>query len=127
MITLPLRFRLVGLPENRCDLLSLQIAHRRPIHLLYRDTCNLRALCYRQGFAIGDKGEEAVDCRQATVAGTTDNFPSSSRGCKNASTSPASRSPNESAATGPLLGREAQPQNKRQGARYSSTVSIDRF
>src|SRR2546421_13111287 len=74
MITLPLRFRLVGLPENGCDLLSLQIAHRRPIHLLYRDTCNLRALCYRQGFAIGDKGEEAVDCRQATVAGTHRHF-----------------------------------------------------
>src|SRR5437899_12476920 len=69
MIPLSFGIRPVGLPENRCDFLCVQITHGRPVHLLYRDARNLAALRDRQWFAMCDKGEEAVDGSQTTVAG----------------------------------------------------------
>jgi hypothetical protein len=69
MIALSLRTRLVWLPENRCDFFSLQITHGCPVHFLYRNTGNLRALRDGQWFTASNKGEEAVDGGQSTVAG----------------------------------------------------------
>jgi hypothetical protein len=75
MIPLSFGIRPVGLPQNRCDFLCVQIAHGWPVHLLYRDACNLSALRDRQWFAMCDKGEEAVDGSQTTVAGADGYFP----------------------------------------------------
>ncbi len=75
MIALSFGIRAVGLPEDRRDFLCVQITHGGPIHLLYRDACNLTALRDRQWFAMCDKGEEAVDGSQTTVAGADGYFP----------------------------------------------------
>src|SRR5258708_40157644 len=69
MIPLSFGIRPVGLPENRCDFLCVEIIPGRPVHLLYRDACNLTALRDRQWLATCDKGEEAVDGSQPTGAG----------------------------------------------------------
>src|ERR1035441_4818433 len=75
MIPLSFGIRPVGLPENRCDFLCVQITHGRPVHLLYRDAGNFAALRDRQWFATCDKSEEAVDGSQTTVAGANGYFP----------------------------------------------------
>src|ERR1700675_2820422 len=75
MITLSLWIRPVGLLQNGCDFFCVQIAHGWPVHFLYRDACNLTALRDRQWFAMCDKGEEAVDGSQTTVAGADGHFP----------------------------------------------------
>src|SRR6516162_2192478 len=75
MIPLSFSTRSVGLPEDRCDFLGVQITHGGPAHLLYRYTPNLGALHESQGFATCDEGEEAVDSSQATVAGSDGYFP----------------------------------------------------
>src|SRR5438034_1389323 len=75
MIPLSFGIRPAGLLQNRCDFLSVQIAHGWPVHLLYRDACNLSALRDRQWLAMCDKGEEAEDGSQTTVAGADGYFP----------------------------------------------------
>jgi hypothetical protein len=75
MIALSFGIRPVRLSEDRGDLLRVQITHGGPVHLLYRDARDLTALPDRQWFATRDKGEEAVDGGQATVAGTDGYLP----------------------------------------------------
>jgi hypothetical protein len=44
MIPLSFGIRPVWLPESRCDFLGVQLTQGGPVHLLYRDACNLTAL-----------------------------------------------------------------------------------
>jgi hypothetical protein len=83
MISLSLRFRPIGLPKDCCDFLRVQITHNGPVHFLYWDACNLAALRDHQRFATGDKGEEAVDGGQATVAGADGYLPFTSGDTQN--------------------------------------------
>src|ERR1022692_1630686 len=122
MIPLPFGIRPVGLPENRCDFHCVQITHGRPVHLLYRNARNLAALRDRQWFAMCDKGEEAVDGSQTTVAGADGYFLSFSRCCKNASTSAASRSDSDSAVISRRLRSETKRTNSFHVSRYDITV-----
>src|ERR1017187_9043964 len=127
MIPLPFGIRPVGLPENRCDIHCVQITHGRPVHLLYRNARNLAALRDRQWFAMCDKGEEAVDGSQTTVAGADGYFLSFSRCCKNANTSAASRSDSDSAVISRRLRSETKRSNSFHVSRYDITVGRDRF
>src|SRR5665647_2541787 len=111
MIALSFGLRPVGLPEDYCEFLCVQITHSGPVSLLYRDARNLGALRERQWFATCDKGEEAVDGGQTTVRVPMDTFLSFSRCCKNASTSAASRSDSDSAVTSRCLRSETKHSN----------------
>src|ERR1017187_2845159 len=112
MIPLSFGIRPVGLPDNRCDFLCVQIIHGRPVHLLYRDACNLTALRDRQWFATCDKGMAAS--RQLRVP--MDTLLLFSRCCKKASTSAASRSDSDSA----VISRRLRSETKRSNSFHVS-------